>query len=189
MRIVPPSLTQVTIAAVVGALLTLPSTPVQAQPPRQMGGQVERARQACDVAAAQAGYRVMRRDRENQNGNAYQLPMHVSHGSNESDITCSYDMQRGVATVPPWVARENTSNGRIDRDDRNARGGNYTDRAQRVCENYINQRRGWQVVQVGTPTQHGRRQWDVPFTVRRNGRGDQTVTCRYNTANGKVSIH
>jgi hypothetical protein len=174
-------LTQITIAAAVGALLALPSTNAQAQPPRQMGGaQVTRARQACDVAAAQAGYRVMRRDRENVNGGSYQLPMHVSHGSTQSDITCSYDTQRNVATVPPWVAREETNNGRYAR--------NYTDRATRVCENYINQRRGWHAEQVGTPTQHGQRQWDVPVTVRRNGRGDETVTCRYNTANGKVSI-
>jgi hypothetical protein len=189
MKTGPQSLTHVTIAAVVGGLLMLPSTEAQAQPPRQMGSQITRARQACDVAAAQAGYRVMRRDRENVNGNSYQLPMHVSHGSTESDITCSYDYQRGVASVPPWATRENTSNGRYDRDDRNRRGGNYTDRAQRVCENYINQRRGWRAVQVGTPTQHGQRQWDVPVTVDRNGRGQQTVTCRYNTANGKVSIH
>src|SRR5690242_10570769 len=164
------SLTQVTIAAVVGALLVLPGMEAQAQPPRQIpGAQVTRARQACDVAAAQAGYRVMRRDRENANGGSYQLPMHVSHGSNESDITCTYDYQRGVATVPPWVARQEANNGRYDR-------GGYSDRAQRVCENYINQRRGWRAMQVGTPTQHGQRQWDVPVTVRRNGRGEETVT-------------
>ena len=141
----------------------------------------------------------MRRDRENVNGNSYSLPMHVSHGSTESDITCSYDYQRGVATVPRWAGRrDNISNGRYDRDDRADRGdrddrygrqGNYTDRAQRVCENFVNQRRGWHAVQVGTPAQHGQRQWDVPVTVDRNGRGQQTVTCRYNTASGKVSIH
>ena len=187
MKIGPQSLTQITIAAVVGALLALPTTQAQAQPPRQMGGaQITRARQACDVAAAQAGYRVMRRDRENVNGGSYQMPMHVSHGSTESDITCNYDMQRGVASVPPWAAQQ-TVNGRYDRDDRR-REGNYNDRATRVCENYINERRGWHALQVGTPTQHGQRQWDVPVTVRRNGRGDETVTCRYNTANGKVSI-
>lgn len=190
MRMGPRSLTQITFAAVAGALLALPTTNAQAQPPRQMGGaQVTRARQACDVAAAQAGYRVMRRDRESVNGSSYQMPMHVSHGSNESDITCNYDMQRNVASVPPWDQRQNVSNGRSDRDDRRGREGNYTDRAQRVCQNYINQRRGWQAIQYGTPTQHGQRQWDVPVTVRRNGRGDETVTCRYNTANGKVSIH
>jgi hypothetical protein len=172
-------LTHVTIAALAGMLFVLPSTGAQAQPPRQMGGQNERARQACDNAAAQAGYRVMRRDRENVNGNSYQLPMHVSHGSNESDITCSYDFQRRVANVPPW-AGQTVANGP---------GSRYMQRAQRTCENYINQRRGMHVMQVGTPTQHGQRQWDVPVTVRRNGRGDETVTCRYNTANGKVSLH
>jgi hypothetical protein len=175
-------LTQITIAAVAGALFALPSTNAQAQPPRQMGGaQVTRARQACDVAAAQAGYRVMRRDRENVNGGSYQMPMHVSHGSTQSDITCSYDMQRNVATVPPWVAREEANNGRYA-------GNNYTDRATRACERSVNARRGWHAEQVGTPTQHGQRQWDVPVTVRRNGRGDETVTCRYNAANGKASI-
>lgn len=189
MKISPRSLIQVTLAAAVGALFLVPNTQTQAQVPRRVeGDQVTRARQACDVAAAQAGYRVVRRDRENMNGNQYELPMHVSHGSNESDITCSYDMQRGVATVPPWEARQQAS-GRYDRGRYDRGRGGYTDRAQRVCENYVNQRRGWQVLQVGTPTQHGQRQWDVPVTVRRNGRGDQTVTCRYNTANGKVSIH
>lgn len=191
------SLTQVTFAAVVGALMAMPTTKAQAQPPRQMGNeQITRARQACDVAAAQAGYRVMRRDRENVNGSSYQMPMHVSHGSNESDITCNYDFQRGVANVPPWAAQQGV-NGRYDRDrddrDRDARrregnyNGNYNDRATQACENYVNQRRGWHAQQVGTPTQHGQRQWDVPITVRRNDR-EETVTCRYNTANGKVSI-
>jgi len=183
MRIGPRSLTQITFAAVAGALLALPTTNAQAQPPRQMGGaQVTRARQACDVAAAQAGYRVVRRDRENVNGSTYQMPMHVSHGSNESDITCNYDMQRNVATVPPWVAREEANNGRNSRND-------YTDRATRACERYINGRRGWHATQVGTPTQHGARQLDVPVTVRRNGRNEETVTCRYSTSNGKVSLH
>ena len=176
MRNLVRTLTQITIAPVVVALLALTA---QAQPPRQTG-QIGRAQQACDVAAAQAGYRVLRRDRENVNNGTYQLPMHVSHGSNESDVTCSYDTQRGVATVPPWLDRDNNNNGRY------GRGNNSMNRAQRLCENYVNGRRGYQVVSVGTPSQHGQRQWDVPVTVRRYDRGDQVMTCRYNTANGKL---
>ena len=125
----------------------------------------------------------MRRDRETVNNGAYQLPMHVAHGANESDVTCSYDTQRGVATMPPWGAVDQNLNA-----NRYGRGRNSPERAQHLCENYVNGRRGYQVVQVGTPTQHGQRQWDVPVTVRRNGRGDQMVTCRYNTANGKLSL-
>jgi hypothetical protein len=187
MRTFVRTLTQITVGPALVALVALTA---QAQPPRQTG-QMGRARQACDNAAAQAGYRVMRRDRENVNGGTYQLPMHVSHGSNESDVTCSYDTQRGVATVPPWVDR----NGNTDSRNANVANGRYgrgrasPERAQRLCENYVNGRRGYQVVSVGTPTQHGQRQWDVPVTLRRNGRGDQSMTCRYNTANGKLSLH
>lgn len=174
----PKSLTQIAIAVAVGALLLVPSTRAQAQPPRQRGEQdVTRARQACDVAAARAGYRVMRRDRENVNGSSYELPMHVAHGSNESDITCSYDYQRGVATVPPWVAQQAIPGGRYAR--------SY-ERARRACENYVNSRRGWHAAQVGSPVEQGR-QLNIPVTVERHGR-QETVNCRYNTANGKVSI-
>ena len=182
-RIFSRTLTQITIAPALIACFVLASSTAQAQPPRQAGqtGQYGRARQACDAAAAQAGYQVMRRDRENVNGSSYQLPMHVSHGSTQSDVTCSYDMQRGVASVPPWVDRNRTDNLRNGR--------TSPERAQRLCENYVNGRRGYHATQVGTPVQHGQRQWDVPVTVQRNGRGDQTVTCRYNTANGKLSLH
>ena len=186
-RILSRTLTQITIAPALIACFVLSSATVQAQPPRQSGqnGQIGRARQACDAAAAQAGYQVMRRDRENVNGGTYQLPMHVSHGATQSDVTCSYDYQRGVASVPPWIDRTgNLGNG----NNGSARGRLSPERAQRMCENYVNGRRGYQVVQVGTPMQHGQRQWDVPVTVRRNGRGDQNVTCRYNTANGKLSL-
>jgi len=179
--LVSRTLIQITLAP---ALIALVALTAQAQPPRQTG-QMGRARQACDAAAAQAGYHVMRRDRENVNGGTYQLPMHVSHGTNESDVTCSYDTQRGVASVPPWVDRNGINNG-INTNGRYGRSG--PERAQRLCENYVNGRRGYQVVSVGTPSQHGQRQWDVPVTVRRNGRGDQSVTCRYNTANGKLSL-
>ena len=184
MRIGPRSLTQITFAAVAGALLALPTTNAQAQPPRQMGGtQVTRARQACDVAAAQAGYRVMRRDRENVNGSTYQMPMHVSHGSNAErhHLQLRHAAQRRDRAAL-GRARGSQQRPLFARND-------YTDRATRACENYINGRRGWHATQVGTPTQHGARQLDVPVTVRRNGRNEETVTCRYSTSNGKVSIH
>jgi len=187
-RILSRTLTQITIAPAVIACFVLASSTAQAQPPRQTG-QYGRARQACDDAASRAGYQVMRRDRENVNGSTYQLPMHVSHGSTQTDVTCSYDMQRGVASVPPWVDRNGINNG-INQgiNTANGRGRNSPERAQRLCENYVNGRRGYHVVQVGTPLQHGQRQWDVPVTVQRNGRGEQNVTCRYNTANGKLSL-
>src|SRR5206468_10907620 len=120
---------------------------------------------------------------ENVINGTYRLPMHVSHGSTETDIACDYDAQRGVASVPPWVDQNGNNRGRSGRGGRTA-----PERAQRLCENYVNGRRGYQVVSVGTPTQHGQRQWDVPVTVRRNGRSDQMVTCRYNTANGRLSL-
>ena len=190
-RIRSRTLTQITIAPAVIACFVLASSTAQAQPPRQsgQGGQYGRARQACDDAASRAGYQVMRRDRENVNGGTYQLPMHVSHGATQTDVTCSYDMQRGVASVPPWVDR-NINNGMNNGiNTAYGRGRNSPERAQRLCENYVNGRRGYHATQVGTPTQHGQRQWDVPVTVQRNGRGEQTVTCRYNTANGKLSLH
>jgi len=184
MRTLVRTLTQITVGPALVALLALTA---QAQPPRQTG-QIGRARQACDNAAAQAGYRVLRRDRETVNGGSYQLPMHVSHGNNESDLTCSYDAQRGIATVPPWADRNGGyNNGTIGNNGRHA-GRNSPERAQRLCENYVNGGRGYQVVSMGTPMQHGQRQWDVPVTVRRNRGGEQSMTCRYNTANGKVSL-
>ena len=188
-RIFSRTLTQITIAPALIACFVLASSTAQAQPPRQTG-MLGRARQACDDAASRAGYQVMRRDRENVNGSTYQLPMHVSHGSTQSDVTCSYDMQRGVATVPPWVDRAgNYGNNGNNGNNGYGRGRTSPERAQRLCENYVNGRRGYHATQVGTPTQHGQRQWDVPVTVQRNGRGEQTVTCRYNTANGKLSLH
>src|SRR2546423_1916209 len=74
---------------------------LQAQVPSRIGG-VQRARDACDAVASRYGYRVMRRDQENVNAGTYQLPMHVQHGTTEADVTCNYDANRGVATLPPW---------------------------------------------------------------------------------------
>lgn len=131
------------------------------------------------VTAQRAGYRVMRRDRENVNGRSYNLPLHVAYGSNEGDVTCSYDPDRGLASIPPYDATRGF--GRRER-------GSYGNQAQTLCENYVNQRRGYRVVSVGTPVQHGRNLWDVPMTVQRNGRRQTTTTCRYNAASNKLSL-
>ena len=194
MRMVPKWMWGALAPAVVVCLM-LSSRAAQAQPPRQTG-QLARARQACDDAASRAGYRVMRRDRETVNGSAYKLPMHVSHGTTESDLTCNYDTQRGVAYVPPYADQRSverrTANGAVTDqrgvDRRTANGGATDQRAARLCENFVNKKRGYQVLQVGTPALHGRNLWDVPLTVRRNGRGDVSVTCRYNAASNKLSL-
>ena len=186
--------------AVVGLMMAAGT--MQAQPPRQ-GGQGQnpytvRAQQACDAAASRYGYQVMRRDRENVNGNTYNLPMHVSHAGNEADVTCRYDSQRNIAMVPRWDDQNRRpgdyDRGDRDRDDRgrlNQGNGEYAgmdQQAASMCQNYVSQRRGYQVVSVGAAIQHGRKQFDVPVTVRRNGRRETTVTCRYNAANNRVSL-
>ena len=60
--------------------------------------------------------------------------------------------------------------------------------AQQECKSAINTHPGYQARRVGTPVQHGAKQWDVPVTVRRDGTETMRVTCRYNGANGKVSL-
>jgi hypothetical protein len=60
--------------------------------------------------------------------------------------------------------------------------------AQQACQNAINTRAGYQARKVGTPVQHGKKQWDVPVTVRRDGSETLRVSCRYNAANGKVTL-
>lgn len=60
--------------------------------------------------------------------------------------------------------------------------------AQQACRNAIDTRAGYQARRVGAPVQHGAKQWDVPVTVRRDGTETMHVTCRYNPANGKVSL-
>lgn len=201
------------------ALIFVSSTTMRAQlPPRQQNAQMtQRAWDACNTAASRYGYRVLRRNQESVNGSQYQLPMHVSHGTTETDLTCSYDVNRGVAVVPRWDDRNSRvySDNRDDRDDRGDRGergergerserGDRRDRddrynnnglsnaqlqAQQECQSAVNGRVGYRVQQVGTPVAHGARQWDVPLTVMRdNRRSQQAVTCRYNTANGKVTL-
>lgn len=176
-------------AIVLSACVFGVSALTQAQPPRQVprGEQapsrvdpqvLSRARDACDAAASRAGYRVMRRDRESVNGRAYNLPLHVAYGTNEGDVTCQYDVDRGLATVPPYA--EGRGFGRHE--------GMDGSRAEQMCTNYVNQRRGYRVVQVGTAVRHGRSQWYVPMTVQRNGRRQESLTCRYNMANNKLSL-
>ena len=184
-----PSTHRIRVAAV-GALLTLSSTSAHAQLPRQGDPALTRARSACDAAASRYGYRVLRRDRENVNGSSYQLPFHVQHGTTEADVTCNYDSNRGIAVLPPWDDRSDRV-GQIT-DARTRRATNAMTReqyeVQRACENSVNSRPGYQVRSAGTPVAHGTRQWDVPLTVVRDGGTSQRVTCRYNTANGKVSL-
>lgn len=60
--------------------------------------------------------------------------------------------------------------------------------AQQACQNAINTRAGYQARRVGTPVRHGTKQWDVPVTVRRDGSETLRVSCRYNGANGKVTL-
>ena len=60
--------------------------------------------------------------------------------------------------------------------------------AQQACKNAIDTRAGYQARRVGKPVRHGGKQWDVPVTVRRDGTETMHVTCRYNSANGKVSL-
>src|ERR1051326_7951150 len=200
MQTAPTVFSKLMAPGVVVALMVAAST-TQAQPPRQSGqGSYDpRAQQACDAAASRYGYQVMRRDRQSVNGNTYSLPMHVSHAGTEADVTCQYDPQRNVAMVPRWDDRDGRP-GDYDRDDRGNRGnhGNHGNRgydqssmaqqAESACQNYVHERRGYQVLGVGEPTRHGRNQYDVPVTVRRNGRRESTVTCRYNAANNKLSL-
>ena len=181
--------------AMAAALMLVSSTTVRAQlPPRQNPQMSQRAWDACNAAASRYGYRVLRRDQESVNGSQYQLPMHVSHGTTETDVTCSYDSNRGVAVVPTWDDRNNNNGRHRDRDrDRDNqynpnRLSNAQLQAQQECQTAINGRPGFRVAQLGIPVAHGARQWDVPLTVRRDNRQAQPVTCRYNTANGKVTL-
>lgn len=175
---------KVLASTTLAACLFLSSTAVQAQLPARIDPAMQRA---CDAAASRYGYRVLRRDQTSGTGTTYQLPMHVRHGSTEADVTCRYDSSRRVAEVQPWDARS----GRVGRAWWEREGASGLSepqlRAEQACENSANTRRD-QVTQVGTPVAHGARNWDVPLTVQRNGRQNRTVTCRYNTANGKVTM-
>ena len=194
--------------AMAAALILVSSTTVRAQlPPRQNAQMSQRAWDACNSAASRYGYRVIRRNQESVNGSQYSVPMHVQHGTTETDVTCSYDGNRGVAVVPQWDDRNNRVYSERDRDNDNGdernseerhhrRGNRYNNnglsnaqlQAQQECQTAVNGRPGFRVGQLGVPVAHGARQWDVPLTVSRDGRQEQSVTCRYNTANGKVTL-
>src|SRR3954462_11518559 len=60
--------------------------------------------------------------------------------------------------------------------------------AQQACRNAIDTRPGYQARRVGTPVQHGAKQWDVSVTVRRDGSENMRVSCRYSAASGKVKL-
>jgi hypothetical protein len=60
--------------------------------------------------------------------------------------------------------------------------------AQQACRNAIDTRPGYQARRVGTPVQHGAKQWDVPVTVRRDGSENMRVSCRYSATSGKVKL-
>jgi hypothetical protein len=179
MVVSPKCLSQSCFTIIVGACMLGVSARAEAQVPSRVDPQVlSRARNACDAAAQRAGYRVVRRDRENVNGRSYDLPLRVAYGTTEGDVTCRYDIDRGLANVPPYEGGR--AFGR--------RGSGAYNQAQTMCENFVNQRRGYRVVSVGTPVQHGRNLWDVPVTVQRNGRRQSTMTCRYNAASNKLSL-
>ena len=194
MNIAPKSFASWCLSAALAVCVLGIAATGNAQPPRQLpqaparvGGQtpsrvdpqvLSRARDACDAAAQRAGYRVLRRDHENVNGRSYDLPLRVAYGTNQGDVTCRYDLDRGLADIPPYDGGRGFGR-------RNQPG---YDQAQRLCENFVNQRRGYHVLDVGTAVQHGRNLWDVPMTVQRNGRRQRTVTCRYNAASNKLSL-
>lgn len=161
------------------ACLMLSPVAVQAQRPTVDAALATRARNACDAAAAKAGYNIMRRDNETHATTTIAFPMHVRHGTEEADVTCTYDTHRGVATYSAFQAQR-AEHAAQREETREAR-------AQRVCRDNVNGRRGYRVESVGDPTQRGNT-WDVPLRVRRNGRTNVLVTCRYNTASGKVSL-
>jgi hypothetical protein len=179
-RSLPRVLAMVTLGA---SLATVHVSTLQAQPPRQLPQTLSRARQECDAVAQRNGYRVLRRDRETTDGSSYQLPLHVSHAGTQADVTCRYDTQRGVAELPRWEDRQQNVPSRVQP---GLGGADQT--AQQACQNFLNTKRGYQVSQMGTPTRQGQRLWDIPVTVRRNGRRETTVTCRYNSASTKVSL-
>ena len=171
------------IGAAVVACVLLSNGSTRAQIPGRIPQVQRQARNACDAAAARYGYRIIQRNPASVSGNEYQLPMHVAHGTTEADVTCRYDTSRGVAELPAWNDRP------AGVPERAAEQLTRTQlEAQQACRNAIDTRAGYQTRRVGTPVQHGAKQWDVPVTVRRDGTENMRVTCRYNGANGKVTL-
>jgi hypothetical protein len=170
----------ITAGIITAACLTLLPLAAQAQRPSVNVALMTRARNACDAAAAKAGYNIVRRDRETQGTETYAFPLHVRHGTEEADVTCTYDTHRGSANLSALQAQRAEQRAARREETREAR-------AQRLCRDYVNAKAGYRVERVGDPTQHGPN-WDVPVRVRRNGRTNVLVTCRYNSANSKLSL-
>ena len=165
-----PSMRASLIAFAATAIL---SATGQAQQPFMWG----RARDACNAAAARAGYVILRRDRESLNGRVYAFPWHVRRGNDETDVTCRYDGARGLVDLPGFE-RSGTAAGRLETADM---------RAQRRCEDFVNSAPGYRVLSVGPANRRGTL-WDVPLTVRFHGRDGVPITCRFNPASNRLSI-
>lgn len=165
---------------VVAACLTLSSVTVEAQRPAVDASLIARARSACDAAAMHAGYNVLRRDTETHTTTTYAFPLHVRHGTEEADVTCTYDTHRGAATLSELRAAQREERAAARTETREAR-------AQRLCRDFVNSKRGYRVETVGDPVARGA-MYDVPIRVRRNGRSNVEVTCRFNSANNKLSM-
>ncbi len=178
------SRSMVGIGVIMAAGLMLSPLAVQAQRPAVNATLMTRARNACDAAAAKAGYNILRRDRETQGTVTYAFPLHVRHGTEEADVTCTYDTRRGLANLSALQAQRAAA-----RTEQRATRREETReaRAERLCRDYVNAKAGYRVERVGDATQHGVN-WDVPLRVRRNGHTNVSVTCRYNSANSKLSL-
>ena len=180
------SRSMVRIGVMMAAGLMLSPLAVQAQRPAVSANAtlMTRARNACDAAAAKAGYNILRRDRETQGTVTYAFPLHVRHGAEEADVTCTYDTRRGLANLSAFQAQRaaQRTEQRVARREETREA-----RAERLCRDYVNAKAGYRVERVGDAAQHGAN-WDVPLRVRRKGRTTVSMTCRYNSANSKLSL-
>ena len=155
------------------AAAMLLSTRVDAQPPGMWG----RARDACNSAAARAGYVIVRRDRESLRGSVYMFPWQARRGNDVVYVTCRFDGTRGLVDLPGFE-RSGTAAGRLETQDQ---------RAARRCEDFVNSSPGYRVLSVGSATRRGNT-WDVPLSVRRGGRDGVSITCRFNPYSNRLSI-
>lgn len=173
--------------------LLLSGTAARAQSPTMsvpLAARAHRAREACAATAARYGYHVMQHDSARTRGTTYELPLHVTHGASEADVTCRYDIERGTAALPAWDERTgqpaHTDTAESAR--RESGKSRVAFIARQECQNYINSRPGFRVQRVGTPVDRGMGQWDVPLTARQDGHTDIRATCRYIRATGTVSL-
>lgn len=179
-------------AATIASLFLLGAT-AQAQSPSETtpsAVRAQRARDACDAVASRYGYHVVRRDSLRTKGGTYELPFHVTHGTAETDVTCRYDIKRGVAELPRWDAHTGQPVHSDGGDTGHRTNGMSRDAfiARQECENYINSRPGFRVQRIGTPVALALGQWDVPLTARQDGHTDVRAMCRYTRATGTVSL-